>query len=552
MHTYKHGIAAFLVTLCVSLAACTEVPSEVDQDSAVATAKAEQTIQDASHGAPAQPSQGTYLGPTQAMEAGEDADVDLPEIFNKSYNLMSPTPMTFGDVAANLQQNLGLTMYVEPEAINEIGAVDVGGGQSLDGAHAAQGSADATGGSVGGGGAQIPKSGYKFTLLYTGTVKGLLDNITSRANVFWHWDAQQRRIDIYRQTIRHFEVHALVGSYDFAQNVSNSSGTQAGASSNGGSTSTGVTGQSQSDENTAMKAATIDVWKSITADVKSMLSVDGVISPGDSVGYLTVKDTPSRLLTVQKYVNQLNDRLSHMVAVRVDVIDVSLDHTSNYGIDWNAVYTKAGSYGVSLVTNNIGGALSNTLTGTVLSTGSRWSTSKAIVAALNTQGDASIVTTETLSTQSGMPAPVKVAKETTYLASVSQTLATQGTTQATLTPGVVTAGTTMMILPFVENDGHVMMQLSMDISTLDGIDTVSSGGDTIQTPHLSVKNFLERLNVQSGQTILVSGFQQAQDSNKYSGIGPGSGFWGWLGGLFSKEHTKVTTVVLITPYIIQG
>lgn len=550
MRSYKHSLTALLAGFCLTLVACSEVPSEVDQNMTVAGAKADQLIKTDSQAQQAA-TPDTYLGPTQAMLSSAEPEPELPEVFNKSYNLVSPNPMTLGEIAANLQQNLGLTMYVEPEAINEIGAVDVGATQSIDGQQSARG-ADATGGSAGGSaGASVPKSGYKFQLMYTGTVKGLLDNITSRANVFWSWDPNQRRIDIYRQRIRHFEIHALVGAYDYASSVSNSSGTQAGTTSGTG-TSNGVTGTSQSDENTALKAATIDVWKSITADVKSMLSTDGVISPGDSVGYLTVKDTPSRLQTVEQYVAQLNQRLSHMVAVRVDVIDVSIDHAENYGIDWNAVYTKAGSYGVSLVTNTLGGSIGNTLTGTVLSTNSRWSTTKAILAALNTQADASIVTSEELSTQSGMPAPVKVAKETTYLASVTQTDTSNVGTSATLTPGTVTAGTTMMILPFVENDGHVMVQLSMDISTLDGIDSVSSGGNIIQTPHLSVKNFLERLNVRSGQTIVVSGFQQAQDSSKYSGVTPGSGFFAWLGGLFNKEHVKTTTVVLITPYIIQS
>lgn len=552
MRTSKSNLLFFSAAICLTLTACGTVPGQVDSGIAVADAKGDQQIAALKQNSqPVQPSQDTYLGPTQALSVNTDVEPTLPDAFNTSFNLNTPNPVTIGQVASLLTEQVGIKLYVEPEAINEIGAIDSGSSAPVDGSRSSQAAGfDATGSSAGGG-AAVAKTGYKFSIMYSGTIKGLLDAITARANVFWRWDPDQQRVDIYRTRVRHFEVHALVGAYDFAMNVSNSSGTQAGASSSGGGSSSGVSGTSSSNENTDMKAATVDVWKSIQNDVKSILSPDGILSAGDAVGYLTVRDTPSRLADVQRYVEDLNDRLSRMVAVRVDVIDVSLDHDSNYGIDWNAVYTKAGSYGVSLVTNTVAGSLSNTLTGTVLSANSRWSTSKAMVAALSTQGDAALVTTETLSTQSGMPAPVKVAKETTYLASVSNTSTANVGTSATLTPGVVTAGTSLMVLPFVQDNGQVMVQLSMDVSTLDGITTASSGGSTIQTPFLSVKNFLERVNVHSGETIVVSGFQQVQDNNTYNGVLPPGGA-SWLGGTSGKEHRKVTTVVLITPYIVKN
>ena len=104
MRISKHSLSAFLAAFCLTIAACSEVPSEVDQNSAVATAKADQILKDAAAAQPAQPPS-VYLGPSQALQEGEDAEVDLPEIFNKSYNLMSPTPMTIGDIAANLQRS---------------------------------------------------------------------------------------------------------------------------------------------------------------------------------------------------------------------------------------------------------------------------------------------------------------------------------------------------------------------------------------------------------------------------------------------------------------
>lgn len=538
----------FFVSLLLSLAACSSVPEKVEQNYNLESAQADATVKQMTP-AVKLPQQKIYLGPQQAETSDLMTAVQLPAVFNKSFNLYTPNPVSISEIAAMLTDDYGLRLYVEPEAVPEIGAVD-GGIQSLDGSRPQTGGADSTGSGGGAsGGAQVARSAYRIPVMYSGTVKGLLDMITTRANVFWKWDSGTNEIDIFRTDIKHFEIRALAIAYDVDANVSNTSGTSVESSSGGAS---GVSGGGSSSENTAMKAATMDVWKSIVSDVKSMLSPDGTISAADSVGYITVKDTPARLAQVESYVHATNRRLSRMVAVRVDVIDVTSDDANSYGIDWNAVYTKANSYGLNLVTDTIAGAIPNSLTGTVLqSSSSRWSSSQAMLAALSTQGDVALKTTETIQTQSGMPAPVKVAKETVYLQSVTNA-STNVSTTASVQQGVVTAGTNMMVLPFVQDDGNVLVQLSMDISTLDGITTFTTGGTTVQQPHLSVKDFIERVNVSSGNTIVVSGFQQVQDNNSYNGITPNRGWFWWLGGTRSREHRKVTTVLLITPYIIKS
>jgi type IVB pilus formation R64 PilN family outer membrane protein len=148
-------------------------------------------------------------------------------------------------------------------------------------------------------------------------------------------------------------------------------------------------------------------------------------------------------------------------------------------------------------------------------------------------------------TLNNQPVPVQVAKQTSYLQSSQTTVVAQVGTTTTLTPGTVTSGFNMSILPHILTNGTVLLQFSTDISSLREIREVESGGSMIQAPEIDTRNFLQRVAMKSNETLIISGFEQTDDNLNRQGVGKANNYA--LGGGFRAGSNKESIVILITP-----
>ncbi|MEJ0003016.1 MAG: hypothetical protein WDN30_04645 [Pararobbsia sp.] len=63
-----------------------------------------------------------------------------------------------------------------------------------------------------------------------------------------------------------------------------------------------------------------------------------------------------------------------------------------------------------------------------------------------------------------------------------------------------------------------------------------SGGQTIQLPTVDTRNFLQRVAVKSGQTLVISGYEGVMDQGNRQGVGAPENFA--LGGGVNAEHSR--------------
>jgi len=163
-----------------------------------------------------------------------------------------------------------------------------------------------------------------------------------------------------------------------------------------------------------------------------------------------------------------------------------------------------------------------------------------------------LVTSSSVATQNGQPAPVNISRQTTYIASISINNTVNAGSQTSVTPGVVTTGFQMVVVPLVLPDGRILLQLNVQSSTLDAINVVNVGGQngtSVGTPQISEQSFVQRLPLHAGDSFVLAGFQQVQDNAQYKGVLP-RGPLSVLGGQTNDDHKKVTTVIVVTPYMI--
>ncbi|AYZ62908.1 PilN family type IVB pilus formation outer membrane protein [Burkholderia multivorans] len=426
--------------------------------------------------------------------------------------------------------------------------------------------ASSGGGKAGGGGAGSDGGGTSFApvrIVYAGgTLRGLLDAACARFGVFWKYE--QGTIRFFFTDTRTFQVNAIPGDSSLNASVvsgatsdGTSGGSQSGGAGGGGnganSGSTGLTANNTA--NTAVNSQ-LSVFNGLQSAIQSMLSRYGSSVSSPATGSISVTDTPDVLERVAAFMTQQNRSLSRQVLLNVTVLSVSLKAGDAYGIDWSLVYkTMSASFGI---TNPFTPAALTTtpadLSATVLSPTSRFNGTKLLIRALSEQGTVRRKTSASVTTLNNQPVPVQVATQTGYLASVSTTNTANVGSSTALTPGTVTTGFNMTLLPHVLDDGTVMLQFSTNISALLQLKNVTSSeakdSTRIQTPDVDMRNFLQRVAMKSGETLVISGYEGTNDSLDEQGVGTPKMIA--LGGGYEAQRQREVIVILITPVTQRG
>lgn len=383
-------------------------------------------------------------------------------------------------------------------------------------------------------------------LSYTGSLTGFMDLACARFGVSWEY--RDGQVVIFRTITKTFVVYALPGDTTLDAKISNqSTGSSGSSSGSGGSTST--TASSNSTHSTGVSISGLSVWSALDQSIKGMLTSQGKVSVTPATGTLTVTDVPYVVARVGQFIDEQNKSLGRQVMINVRVLSVSLTDSDDYGINWNLVYNSvSNSLGASLASNFTPNVAASILRLSVLpSTKGTLGGSEAIISAISQQGNVSLVTSASVTTLNNQAVPVQVGRQTAYLASSSTTTTANVGSTTSITPGVVTTGFSMNLLPHVLEEGRLLLQYAIDISSLERLVTVSSGGSSIQTPEVQTRNFLQRVAVRSGETLVLSGFEQTENSASSQGVGSAQNTW--LGGGVKGNKKRDVIVVLITPMV---
>lgn len=383
---------------------------------------------------------------------------------------------------------------------------------------------------------------------YKGTIKGLLDMLASSTRTAWRYDSVSG-LTFSRYQTEVFRLDSLAGEYSQDAVVAAS-----GESTGGDGKTSGTSGKSSI--NSAFNSKS-DMWDSLKKTLASMKSEKGQFSVNMVTGAVTVTDTYEVLEQVRNYINSENDALSKQVMLDVQVYLVSNNDTDQFNL--NMALNQLGlSQKLSVTVNNdpINGAGSLGF-GIIRDAGNLSITS--VLNALSKSVKVSKVTSASLLTQNGQPAPIQVADELSYLAKVSSTMAgTTGATQTSLEPGKVTSGFSLNVLPRIMTNGDILMQVAMDLSSLTSLKKDSAQldangnptGNAITTPEVARRNTLQRVIVGSGDILILSGFEQSSNSLTKTGMGDVD-FYG-MGGGRSSTIQKDTLLVIAKPVVLKS
>lgn len=394
----------------------------------------------------------------------------------------------------------------------------------------------------------------RIDIRYSGDVRGLLDAVTARLGLSWRYAGGV--VSIFYLDTRVYRIHSLPTVTQMDSVVT--SGTTSAAGVGGGSSSGGagggqggVSGASGSTQTTSV-ALRSDPNTDMSRMVSSMLTPNvGRMHSATSNGMMTVTDTPETLDRIAAFVEEYNGTATKQVLLNVKVLTVSLSDDNEFGINWTLLYNSlADEYGIGL--SNESSASPEAISGSInILTGgnSRFAGSSVLVNALAKQGNVSVLTQPSVATLNNEPVPVQVARQTSYLAQVLTTQVADVGTSTSLTPGTVTTGFNMNLLPYIlPDDETILLQYSINLSALNDIRRVESGDSAIEIPEVDNRIFSQKVKIRSGETLVLSGFEQSSTDTTRTGVGS-SRFW-LLGGGKRDSKNRDVLVVLINPIVM--
>lgn len=460
----------------------------------------------------------------------EERRTELPSMFNNEISIFREFN-SLNEVAERITFHSGLPVTIAPEITNS----DTSGAPAATVAMSvapaiSPGMLPLPGGTSGAHG----MSGAVVRMEYKGKVAGFLDLAASRYGVSWRY--MGGKIEIYRTLTKTFIIKATPGSKTISSEVSNTASSTASSSADGPKTTTN---------------ASLSVWDSIGGTLGNMKSMYGKVYVNQSTGSVTITDIPSHLAQMEEYLQQQNAIMGKQVLLSIKILSVSSRDTDKRGVNLNAVFNSMSkNYGWTFSSAFQNDPSAASLAVRVLDTagavtganiGALAGTS-AIITALRVEGEVTTLTSWSGVTMNNQPAPIVAGRDSAYLQSTNTTTTANVGTTTTLTQGTYVTGVSMNIIPHILDGGELILESYTSISSLANMFSQTANGNTVQFPEIDKRKLQNSISMRSGQTLILTGFDQnSMDTGEDS-----TGFGPLGGGVKRANHNKDILVILIT------
>lgn len=392
-------------------------------------------------------------------------------------------------------------------------------------------------------------------IAYTGRLSGLLSQIATDLDLLWYYD--KGAIVFYETETRTYTLYALGTDVEYSSSLSTDDGSQ------------------------VMLQSALKEWEEVELAINSIISnaSNAQFTVSRSLGTITVTASPSVLDRIGDYIARQNKRLSQLVTIDVKVLQVSLSNNSAFGLNLAAAVNSvsglnliaspsipdvagASTMNVAVLSNDAAKVTSIGADGSLIpgpyysedqirnGSMARLAGSKALIEALAKQGKVSLVTNVGVTTRNNRVAPVSNTKTQGYIKRLeSRTFTT--VESSTVDQDELETGFSMQLLPNVLENGKILLLFKMSVRELLKMDVQQVGGKdgmTLQLPEVEERSFMQEVIMESGQMLVVSGFEkQSNDDTRY---GLGDPDFMALSGLRDTKATREVLVVILTPQVL--
>ncbi|MCQ2599133.1 MAG: hypothetical protein MJ187_02005 [Alphaproteobacteria bacterium] len=393
-----------------------------------------------------------------------------------------------------------------------------------------------------------------INVAYTGKLSGLLSQVATDLDILWYYEKD--KIVFYETETKTFTLYALGTEISYQTAVQTDDGNQVALES------------------------TLKEWDEVENAITGIIgkSENADFTVSRSLGTITVTASPSVLTRVGEYIERQNKRLAQLVTIDVKVLQVSISNDSAFGLNLaaainsasglnivanpknNLATTEASSMNIAVLSNAV-----SALTGATHMAGSTEiagaytqdkiqngslsgaAGSNALIEALAKQGKVSLVTNVGVTTRSNRVAPVNNTKTTGYIKRFESRNFTT-VESSTVDQDDLETGFSMQLLPNVLENGRILLLFRMSVRELLKMSTQTIGEVTLQLPEVEERSFMQEVIMESGQMLVVSGFEKQTNNDTRYGLG-NPDFMA-LSGSRESSATRDVLVVILTPQVL--
>ncbi|MDR2412657.1 MAG: hypothetical protein LBD50_00395 [Rickettsiales bacterium] len=389
---------------------------------------------------------------------------------------------------------------------------------------------------------------------YTGKLSGLLSQVATDLDLLWYYDKSS--IVFYETETKTFTLYALGTDVSYQSSIRTDDGNQVSLES------------------------TLKEWEEIEKAISSIIgkTENANFNVSQSLGTITVTAPPSVQTRIADYIAKQNKRLSQLVTIDVKVLQVSISNNSAFGLNLaaainsasginivanpknNLTTTEASSMNIAVLSNAVssltgathmegGTEITGAYTQDQIVNGSLSGVagSTALINALAKQGKVSLVTNVGVTTRNNRVAPVSNTKTTGYIKRFESRNFTT-VESSTVDQDDLETGFSMQLLPNVLENGRILLLFKMSVRELLTMSTQTIGEVTLQLPEVEERSFMQEVIMESGQMLVVSGFEKQTNNDTRYGLGDPD--FMALSGSRETQSQRDVLVVILTPQVL--
>ena len=393
-----------------------------------------------------------------------------------------------------------------------------------------------------------------INVAYTGKLSGLLSQIATDLDLLWYYDKSS--IVFYETETKTFTLYALGTDVSYQSSVQTDDG------------------------NTVSLESTLKEWDEVEAAIASIIGKtdNANFTVSRSLGTITVTASPSVQARVGEYIARQNKRLSQLVTIDVKVLQVSIANNSAFGLNLaaainsttglnivanpknNLASTEASSMNIAVLSNAVsaltgathiedGKVVEGAYTADQIANGSLSGAagSNALIQSLAKQGKVSLVTNVGVTTRNNRVAPVNNTRTTGYIKRFESRNFTT-VESSTVDQDDLETGFSMQLLPNILENGKILLLFKMSVRELLKMSTQTIGEVTLQLPEVEERSFMQEVIMESGQMLVVSGFEKQSNNDTRYGLGDPD--FMALSGSRETNSTRDVLVVILTPQVL--
>ncbi|MEI6704019.1 MAG: pilus (MSHA type) biogenesis protein MshL, partial [Deltaproteobacteria bacterium] len=287
-------------------------------------------------------------------------------------------------------------------------------------------------------------------------------------------------------------------------------------------------------------------------------------------GTIMVTASRKNMEQVERYIETVRKVLNRGVMIEARIIEVQLNDTLKYGIDWTTIGKSGGGSLVSgfgrlnPFTSSINDAAVAAASASQFQLGISRASFQAILTALQTQGEIRMLSNPKINVMNGHASILTVGTNTSFISKVTTTttagVGTSAANSISFVPETssVLSGMIIGIVPFISEKGDITLNITpitSDLTKLEDKTFGSSGNQiTITIPTVALREMTTTVKMRDGQMVIIGGLISSKESLSDERI-PLLGSIPYLGKLFSRTNnteTRSELVILLRPTIVDN